>query len=67
MANYNPRLENLIPRPMIGDKPSKKTIGVRVTEEVYEDFVAIPSDIRSKLLREFIEETSAKFKADRCQ
>ena len=48
----------------VGDKPmGKKPIGIRVPEEQYEKFMAIPKDIRSKLLRDFIAETVEKFDA----
>ena len=46
----------------VGDKPmGKKPIGIRVPEDQYEKFMAIPKDIRSKLLRDFIAETIKKF------
>ena len=39
----------------------KKPIGIRVPQEQYEKFMAIPKDIRSQLLRDFIAETVEKF------
>ena len=39
----------------------KKPIGIRVPEEQYEKFMAIPKDLRSKLLRDFIAKTVEKF------
>ena len=46
----------------IGNQPmGKKPIGIRVPQEQYERFMAIPKDIRSKLLRDFIAETVEKF------
>ena len=47
----------------IGSKPmGKKPVGVRVSEKDYEDFMQIPKDLRSKLLREFISDTAKKYK-----
>lgn len=52
----------------IGDKPmGKKPIGIRVPQEQYEKFMAIPKDIRSKLLRDFIAETVEKFDYLACE
>ena len=46
----------------VGDKPlGKKPIGIRVSEEQYEKFMAIPKDVRSQLLRNFIAETIEKY------
>ncbi len=62
MANPNPKTEHLPGFPMVGDKPlGKKPVGIRVPEEDYERFMAIPKDIRSKLLRDFIRETGKKY------
>ena len=48
----------------VGNKPmGKKPIVFRVPEEHYEKFMAIPNDLRSKLLRDFIAETIEKFDA----
>ena len=50
----------------VGDKPlGNKPVGIRVPEQDYEDFMQIPKDIRSKLLREFIANTAQKYKEGR--
>ncbi len=62
MANPNPKTDHLPPFPMVGDKPmGKKPIGIRVPEDDYKRFMAIPKDVRSQLLREFIRETIERF------
>ncbi len=61
MANPNPKTDHLPPFPMVGDKPVTKNVGVRVVEEDYYRFMAIPKDVRSKLLRDFIREIGQKY------
>ena len=64
MPNYNPKVENLNPFPMIEDEPSTKIISIRVTEKDYQDFMAIPANIRSAQLREFVKKTVEKFRTN---
>lgn len=62
MANPNPRIENLNPFPMVEEEPSTKIIAFRVTEKDYQNFMAIPANIRSTQLREFVKKLGGKFK-----
>ena len=62
MANPNPKTDHLTPFTQVGKKPlSKKPVAVRVPQEDYDKFMAIPKDQRSQLLRQFIRETIEKF------
>ena len=49
---------------MIEDEPSTKIISIRVTEKDYQDFMAIPANIRSAQLREFVKKTVEKFRTN---
>ena len=62
MANPNPKTDHLTPFTQVGKKPlSKKPVAIRVPQEDYDKFMAIPKDTRSQLLREFIRETGQKY------
>ena len=63
MANPNPNTDHLTPFTQVGKKPlSKNPVAVRVPQEDYDNFMAIPKDTRSRLLREFIRETGNKYR-----
>lgn len=56
MANKNPRLENLKSFKPKGEKALSKTIGIRVEQEVYDQLMSLPKDLRLGLMRQWIKD-----------
>ena len=55
MANPNPKTEQLIPFPQVGEEPlSKKPISFRIPQSDYDRLMRLPREQRLKLLRQSI-------------
>ena len=58
----NDNIENLHKFKMVFDKRmGDKPVGIRVPAEDYENYMKIPQDIRSKLMRDFIHKIGQEY------